>query len=138
MNKMVESSSNKVGSNDVKIEHISFKKRALKKLGQVGLGLFSAALVIRSTGFPAGAVDTVDTAKDVVGSEGGKEALNQALKVARSKPAMSIAVGITCIACILATGVAASPSMCVTCGILIARLTELVVNNTISHIYFDN
>jgi hypothetical protein len=121
MDKTNENSYNEVVSTDIRIENISLKKRALKKLGQVGLGLFSAALVIGSTVAPAGAVDAADAAKDVVGSEGGKEALNQALKVARSKPALSIAAGITCIACMPAAGVAASPSMCVACGILIAK-----------------
>lgn len=100
---------------------ISLKKRTLKKLGQIGLSLFSVALVIGSSGASAGAVDAADAAKDVVGSKGGKEALNQALKVARSKPALSIAAGITCIACMPAAGVAVSPSMCVACGILIAK-----------------
>jgi|JI10StandDraft_1071094.scaffolds.fasta_scaffold00042_8 hypothetical protein len=76
MAKKNENSYNEVVSTDVRIENISLKKRALKKLGQVGLGLFSAALVIGSTVAPAGAVDAADAAKDVVGSEGGKEALN--------------------------------------------------------------
>ena len=101
--------------------NISLKKKTLNKLGQIGISLFSAALVIGSAGAPAAAVDAADAAKDVVGSEGGKEALNQALKVARSKPALSIAAGITCIACMPVAGVAASPSMCVACGILIAK-----------------
>jgi len=82
-------------------ENISLKKKTLNKLGQIGISLFSAALVIGS----AAAVDAADAAKDVVGSEGGKEALNQALKVARSKPALSIAAGITCIACMPVAGV---------------------------------
>jgi hypothetical protein len=93
----------------------------IKKLGKIGLSLFSAVLIIGSSGASAGAVDAADAAKEVLGSEGGKEALNEALKVARSKPALSIAAGIACIACMPAAGVAASPSMCIACGILIAK-----------------
>lgn len=110
---------NKNLSNEDMSTNVSLKKRTLKKLGQIGLSLFSAALIIGSSG--AGALDAADAAKNVVGSEGGKEALNQALKIARSKPALSIAAGITCIACMPAVGIAASPSMCVACGILIAK-----------------
>jgi hypothetical protein len=45
------------------------------------------------------ASETADIAKDVLASEGGKAALNQALMIARTKPALSIAAGITCVAC---------------------------------------
>ena len=58
----------------------------------------------------------------MIGSEGGKEALNQALKVARSKPALSVAAGITCVACLPAAGAAASPGLCIGCGILLAKV----------------
>ena len=92
-----------------------------KKLSQVGVSLFSAALVIGSAGAPAGAVDAAETAKDVIGSEGGKEALNEALKVARSKPALSVAAGITCLGCFPVAGAATSPGLCIACGILIAK-----------------
>jgi len=34
---------------------------------------------------------------------------------------LSIAAGITCIACVPVAGVAASPGMCIACGILIAK-----------------
>jgi F0F1-type ATP synthase membrane subunit c/vacuolar-type H+-ATPase subunit K len=97
------------------------KKKALKRLGQIGLGLFSAALVVGSTGNSGIAIDASDAAKEIVGAESGKQALNQALKVARSKPALTIAAGITCLACMPAAGIVASPSMCVACGILIAK-----------------
>jgi hypothetical protein len=68
---------------------------------------------------PAGASDA---AKDVVGAEGGKAALNEALKVARSKPAWSVAAGIVCLGCIPAAGIVASPAMYIACGILVAKV----------------
>jgi hypothetical protein len=64
----------------------------------------------------------LDAAKDVVGSEGGKAILNQTLQITRSKPALSIAAGITCIACIPIAVAAASPEVCIACGILIAKV----------------
>lgn len=121
MTKDNKNSSNEVVSTHVRIESMGLKKKALKKLGQVGLGLLQAALIIGSTGATAEAVDAAEAAKYVEGSEGAKEAVNQALKVARSKPALSIAAGITCLAYIPAAGVASSPSICVTCGILLAK-----------------
>lgn len=122
MNKQNKTLPNEVDSNDVAIKNISLKKRALNKLGQVGLSLFSAAFVIGSAGAPAAAVDPTEAMKDVIGSEGGKEALNQVLKVAKSKPALSVAAGITCIACVPVAGAAASPGLCIACGILIAKV----------------
>ena len=96
-------------SNDVTIENISSKKVKLSKkilnhLGKIGISAISATFVIVSAASTAPAVAPADAAKDVVGSE----SLNQAFKVARSKPALSIAAGITCVACMLAAGVGAS------------------------------
>lgn len=99
---------------------MSRKKRVLKKLGQIGISLFSAILVIGSATAPAGAA--ADAAKDIIGAEGGKEALNQALKAARTKPALFIATTIVCLACMPAAGVVASPSMFIACGILIVKI----------------
>ena len=65
-------------------------------------------------------IEAVPVSKETL--EGGKEALNAALKTARSKPALSIAAGITCLACLPAGAIAASPSMCFACGILIAKV----------------
>lgn len=93
----------------------------LKKIAKIGFKLVSIALVIGSSTAPVGAVDATDAAKDVLATEGGKEVLNQALKVSRSKPALSIAATITCLACVPVAGVGASAGMCIACGILIAK-----------------
>jgi len=98
-----------------------FRKRFINHLGRVSLALISVALM--ST--PVNASEPVETISQVMGSEGGqtaaKEAFNNALKVAKSKPAMSVATGIVCLACVPAAGAAASPGMCIACGILIAK-----------------
>ena len=107
-------------SDAVTVKNVGLKNKLLKRVGQVALSLVSGALVIGSAGALAGAIDAAETAQ--IASEGGKEALNQALKVARSKPAISVAAGITCLACLPAAGVVASPSLCITCGILIAKV----------------
>lgn len=98
-----------------KKKNISVKKKFLNRLGKVGISLVSAGLIVGS----AGAADVGDT---VIGAKGGKAALNEALKVARSKPALSVAAGITCIACVPVAGAAASPGLCIACGILIAKV----------------
>ena len=93
------------------------KKRVVKYLGNVGMALVSFTFMTpRAIG-----VDPVEAANQTVASEGGKEALNAALKIAGSKPALSIAAGITCIACLPVAGAAASPGLCIACGILIAK-----------------
>ena len=97
----------------------SRKNKILNHLSKVGISLLSASLLLVSSS--ASAADSADAAAQVIASEGGKEALNAALKLARSKPALSIAAGITCIACVPIAGVAASPGMCIACGILIAK-----------------
>ena len=97
------------------------KKRILKHLGNVGMAIFLIGL--RTS--PALAVDPAEAAGQVIGAEGGakaaKQALDAALKMAKSTPAMSTATGIVCLACIPAAGVAASPGLCIACGILIAK-----------------
>lgn len=96
------------------------KKRVLKKLGQIGLTVISSSFILaNSTG--AVGIEAAEAAKEVVVSEGAKEVLNQALKIARSTPSMSVATGIVCIACVPAAGMALSPGMCIACGILIAK-----------------
>jgi hypothetical protein len=97
----------------------SFKRRVLNHVGRVSLAILSASFVLAP--YSAAAIDSADAASQVVASEGGKEALNAALKMARSKPALSVATTITCLACIPVAGVVASPTMCVACGILIAK-----------------
>lgn len=93
------------------------KKKVLKYLSNVGMAIVSLSLMTS----PASAVDPSDAAADAVASEGGKQAFNAALKVARSKPALLVATGITCIACVPIAGAAASPGLFIACGILIAK-----------------
>ena len=97
------------------------KKRILKHLTNVGMAALSFTLMAS----PATAIDPVEAAGQVAATEGGriaaKEVLNAALKVARSKPSMFIATGITCAACAPVAGTCASASMCVACGILIGK-----------------
>lgn len=95
----------------------TIKKRAINHLGRVSLALVSVALMSP----PAVAAEPVELAGQALGAEGAKEVLNAALKMARSKPAMSTATGIVCLACVPIAGVASSPGMCVACGILIAK-----------------
>lgn len=97
----------------------SRKKKFLNHLGKVGMSFLSVSLLLGPSS--ALAVDSVDAASQVASSEGGKEVLNAALKVAKSKPALSAATGIVCIACIPVAGAAASPGLCIACGILIAK-----------------
>jgi uncharacterized Tic20 family protein len=97
----------------------SRKKKVLNHLSKVGMSMLSVSLLLGPS--PVSAIDSADAAVQAVASEGGKEALNMALKVAKSKPALSVAAGITCIACIPVAGVAASPGLCIACGILIAK-----------------
>jgi hypothetical protein len=97
----------------------SRKKKILNHLSKVGMSMLSVSFLLGSS--PASAIDSADAAAQTVASEGGKEALNMALKIAKSKPALSVAAGITCIACVPVAGVAASPGLCIACGILIAK-----------------
>jgi hypothetical protein len=79
------------------------KKRILKHLGSVSVSIISVSIMTS----PALAASA---AGQVIGAEGGpkaaKEALNAALRTAKSKPAMSTAVVIVCLACIPAAGAA--------------------------------
>ena len=70
---------------------------------------------------PVSAADPTELASQAVGSEGGKEVLNATLKAARSKPALSVATGIVCMACVPVAGATTSPGICIACGILIAK-----------------
>lgn len=95
----------------------SRSKKILKHLGNVGMAMVSLSLLTS----PVSAVEP----NEILGSEGGrqatKEAINGALKIAKGKPAMSAATTIVCLACVPVAGAAASPGMCIACGILIAK-----------------
>jgi len=96
------------------------KRRVLKHLGDVGMAIVSFSLMI-SPALATAPLDPAETVTQIVASEGAKEAFNAALKVARTKPALSVATTIACFACVPVAGVAASPGLCVACGILIAK-----------------
>lgn len=93
-------------------------KQALKHLGKVAMGILSASLMVG----PAGAKEPSEAASQVVASKGGKEVINSVLKVARSKPSLSLGTAIICLSCIPIAGGPASASMCVACGILITKM----------------
>lgn len=97
------------------------KRKVLKHLANVCMAVISLSLMTS----PVSAVDPSEAANQVIGSEGGrkatKAAIDSALKLAKSKPAMTTATGIVCLACIPLAGAAASPGMCIACGILIAK-----------------
>ena len=95
---------------------LSRKQRFYRHLGDVGIAIITSTFL----GSPAVAVD--QSIIDPVAVEGGKEALNQALKVARTKPALSVMATIVSIGCIPVAGAAASPAMCIACGILVAKV----------------
>jgi hypothetical protein len=78
---------------------VSRKNQLLSHLGKVAMGIASAGFVLAPSS--ASAID----AADAVGSEGGKKVVNEAFKIARSKPVLSINTGIICIACIIVAGV---------------------------------
>jgi hypothetical protein len=91
------------------LKHPGLQKKFVRHLGKVSLACLSVAFLSA-----AAAVN--------LKNEAGKTVLNEALKISRSKPALSVAMTIICIACIPAAGAVASPAMCVACGILIAKL----------------
>ena len=97
------------------------KKRILNHLGNIGMAFITLTLMTS----PSLAVDPTEAANQAIGAEGGrkaaKEALDAAIKMAKSKPAMTSATGIVCLACIPVAGAAASPGLCIACGILIAK-----------------
>jgi hypothetical protein len=100
-----------------------WQRRFLKHMGDVSLALVSLAFIAGSaSATPDGISDSAKIAEQAIAAEGGKKAVNEALKIARSKPALSLAAGITCIACAPVAGAAASPTMCIACGILIAKV----------------
>lgn len=101
----------------------SNKKRILKHLGNVCMAIISLSLITS----PVFAADfsNSEAASQVLGSEGSKkvtkEVIDAALKMAKSKPAMTTATVIVCFSCIPVAGTAASTSLCIACGILIAK-----------------
>ena len=94
---------------------VSRKRQFLNRLGKVAMTIVSTSLVLSSSASAA------DAAADAVSSEGGKKALGKVLRVSRSKPALSIATSIVCLAAIPVGGAAASPGLFIACGILVAK-----------------
>lgn len=99
----------------------SRKKKILNHLSKVSMSLLSVSLLLGSSRAASAAIDSADAASQVVAADGGKEAINALLKVGRSKPAMSLAASITCLACAPVVGATVSPMLCVTCGILLSK-----------------
>ena len=69
------------------------KQKLVKHLKKIAKGVYVA---IATTPRPPGiAANEAEIANEVIASEGGKEAINAALRVAKSKPALSITTSIT-------------------------------------------
>jgi hypothetical protein len=83
--------------------------------------LLDSAAIIFAT-LLVNANEKVEIAEAIIGSKGDKETIHTVLKVARSKPVLSITAGIICLACPLAVGTSASTLMCVACGILLSKV----------------
>ena len=100
----------------------SKRVKVLKHLGNVCMSVVWLALM---TSPVVAIIDPSEAASQVIGSEGGavatKAVIQSTLAAARSKPAMSAATAIVCLACLPAAGVLASPGLCVACGVLIAK-----------------
>lgn len=107
----------------------SKKKKVLKHISKVGMAIFYLTVMTSPMAF---AVDPSEVADQVIDSEvaveagktvlkAGKAAMNTALKAANSKPAMTTATAIVCLACVPLAGAVASPGLCIACGILIAK-----------------
>jgi hypothetical protein len=97
------------------------RKRILRHLADVCMAVVSLTLMAS----PVSAIEPVEAANQVIGSEGGRKAtktlIDSALIAGRSKPAMTAATAIVCIACIPLAGAAASPGLCIACGILVVK-----------------
>jgi hypothetical protein len=95
------------------------RKKFVKHLGKVGIACFS--LAVTTSLYPVAAT-AIDNSTIAINNEAGKTVLNEALKVSRTKPTLSIAAAIVCLACVPVTGLAVSPAMCIACGILITKV----------------
>ena len=95
------------------------RKKFLKHLGKVGIACFS--LAVTTLLYPVAAT-AIDNSIIAINNEAGKTVLNEALKISRSKPALSLATVIVCLTCPAVAGLAATPAMCIACGILITKV----------------
>ena len=97
------------------------KRKILRHLGRIAV---SAVPVSLMTGRIL-AVDPAEAAVKVMATEGGqetaKQALKSALKGAHSKPTMTVATTIACVACVPIAVAVASPGVYIACSILIAK-----------------
>jgi hypothetical protein len=99
------------------------KRRLLNRLAKSTLAIVSGAFVLSA---PTQALaleptELVETAEAVANTQVSKEIVSSALKVMRSRPALSLATSIVCISCAPVVGTATSASLCIACGILIAK-----------------
>lgn len=106
-------------------KNIRRRNRFIRHLKKIAMATLAFSLSLS----PASAIDPLEAteaaASQIAANEGGKiaakEVLNNALKIAKSKPSMTAATAVVCISCIPVAGTCASASMCVACGILIAK-----------------
>ena len=110
------------------LKNKSKKRKFIEHIKKVGFAALSFLFLMG----PAQAIDTSDLigqSKDTIvklstesSLAAGKEALNSALKVARGKPALSLATVIVCGAALPLGAAAGSVSLSIACGILIAKV----------------
>lgn len=102
----------------------TIKRRLISHLGRVSLALISVALIV-TPGNASTTSEPLELVGESLGNEGGrqaaKEAMNSNLKMAKSKPNMTLATRIICVSCVPAAGASASPAVCIACKILIAK-----------------
>lgn len=97
------------------------KRKILRHIGKVFVSAFTTVFLLSPSSAVAIDIEPVEAIAAIGANEGAKAALNEALKIARSKPALSVASTVVCLACVPAAGVT-SPCMCIACGILIAKV----------------
>lgn len=98
-----------------KVARSKFTKNAIRSFAVITLATIPA-----TNSVSANDIQPVPLSNSTL--EGGKEAINAVLSGARKKPALGVAAAITCLACAPAAAVPASASMCVACGILLAKV----------------
>ena len=97
-----------------RIARSKFTKNVIKSFAVITLATIPAKSV------SANDIQPVPISNSTV--EGGKEVINAVLSGARKKPALSVAAGIICLACAPVAAAPVSASMCVACGILLAKV----------------
>lgn len=75
------------------------KRKIIKSVGRGALTFLSLCLIVSPVSAVEPVSDITKVASETMVIEAGKEALNSALKIARTKPMLSVAGLIVCLAC---------------------------------------